>query len=251
MPSVTLLVNQEYSRKARYQTIIDQSQVAAAEAEAMYLRLQNIYNNILVGETQFNVGTPTEDTAGFKDYMTNQLKIFSRLVGQVKDIDSVESVTSDSAVANDEIAYLAHPTTGLIKQCVTETAGLTSSSDLTRRAYKEAKASSAEFQLYGWPAVSGTSPQSYDPLANYQNQQSFLPDVSITASGTAGSATNKVIYIGHYVNPCLANDIPGPDGTSPFKIRLGGRAAYGACMDSDTDLTITTGDRFEEHINSY
>ncbi|MBP6926291.1 MAG: hypothetical protein KBB70_01165 [Candidatus Pacebacteria bacterium] len=245
MPSVTLLVNQEYSRKAQYQAIIDRSADAAAEAEAMYLRLQNIYNNIRTGEIQFGVGTPTEDTAGFKLYMDNQLKIFSRLVSQMKTIESIENVVADSSVANDEIDYLANPSTGLIKQCVTETVGM-SNATRTRRAYGETKAASAEFQMYGWP-ISRAAPLSYDPLIGYQNQQSFLPGVSITAAGAAGPNS---IYIGHYVNSCPVNTDPTYPSV-PFALRLDGRASYSGCFDGDGDLTTSYGDRFESHINSY
>jgi hypothetical protein len=177
--------------------------------------------------------------------MDNQLKIFSRLVSQMKTIESIENVVADSSVANDEIDYLANPSTGLIKQCVTETAGM-SNATRTRRAYGEAKASSGEFQMYGWP-VSRVTPQSFDPLIGYQNQQSFLPGVSITASGAAGPNS---IYIGHYVNDCPINTDPTYPSV-PFALRLDGRATYLGCDDGDGDLPVSYGDRFESHINSY
>lgn len=230
MPPVTSLIIQEYSKKARYQSLVDQSGALAAESEAMFLRLQNIRNNVLQGEA-----TLTPGTEEYKDYMDNQLKIFSRLVSQLKDVDDVESVLADLTLANDEIKYLAKPVSGLIAECVSETSGLTSTSPRTRRAYGEAKATVADFQNYGWTG---------DPLSSYTNQQSFLPDISISASRSGAG----YIYIGHYVNSCGANTV-GP--VSPFEIRLGGAAGYGFCFDGDTDLTYTTGDRFESHINAY
>ncbi len=228
MPSITLLINQEYSKKTHYQNIIDQSQSAAAEAQAMYLRLQNIYNNVVAAETQYTPGS-----AAYQKYMDNQLRIFSRLVSELKSTEDITNITSDAALANDEIKYLADPTSGLIKLCIDETNNFgyntnNQNVDYTRRPYGERKATTTDFNTWGWP--------SGDPLANYHPRLSFLPGFVITGSATGSGA--GYIYIGHYVNECRS-------------IRLDGFADYAGCGDGDTDLPNSTGDRFENHINSY
>lgn len=246
MPLSATLINQEYLRKSHYQSIITENISAATEADGMALRLSNIYANIQQGEAQFGVGTPTEQTAAFKQFMDNQLKIFSRLVSQIKTPEIIDNVIADVSLANDEIKYLADPTTGLIKSCIDETtrplnaSGVanpsylpSTSPRLTRRAYGEQKANVADFIFMNWPG-------GIDPLASYTNAQSFLPDVTITAQQdptTGAVIPSPGIYIGHYVNQCRA-------------ILLGGSATYFGCGDGDS-LTISPGDRFESHINAY
>lgn len=237
MPPSALIINQEYARKSHYQKVIDQNLIAATEAEAMFLRLRNIYNNILAGETRYGVGTPAEQTDAFKQFMDNQLKIFSRLVSQIKNAEIINNVIADVSLANDEIQYIANPDSGLIRMCLDETAGIASTSPLlTRKAYLEQKATAGvggDFDHLGWPGGA-------DPLAGYSPAQSFLPDVTITAQNdSAGNAIPApAIYVGHYVNQCVG-------------IKLGGSAVYGVCADGDTQLSASTGDRFESHIGAY
>jgi hypothetical protein len=237
MPPISSLINQEYGKKNHYQNVLEKNQVAIAEAESMFLRLSNIYENIRVAEIDFNVGTPTEDTANFNKFMDNQLKVFSRLVSQIKTTSSVTNVIADIALAEDEIKYISDPVTGLFEECrkwTVDTRPLPTAT-MTRRAYKEPKATPSDFAKRGWPTTrSGfTVQQSF-----VQNpSQTFLPGITISAVNQGST----YIYIGHYVNQCS-------------QIPLNGSVMYqpaGPCYDGDQTLRSSTGDRFEEHINAY
>ncbi len=236
-PLISLLINQEYAKKARYQSIIESNLAAAAEAQTMSLRLANLYQNIIDGEAQYPAGTPER-----QKFMDNELKIFSRLVSEIKSGTDIDNIISDIRLADDEIDLVGgYSAGGLIKQCIDQTTNINTIlvpfgngfvPEMTRRRYGEPKATAQDFTDMGWP--------NGDPLASYSPRQSFLMDVTITAQTVAGGAVTPQpgIYIGHYVNQCLP-------------IPLGGSISYSSCNDGDTTLTNSSGDRFEQHINSY
>ncbi|MEN9582138.1 MAG: hypothetical protein RL641_92 [Candidatus Parcubacteria bacterium] len=219
MPSMSILAKQEYNKKANYNNVLTTNTEAIGTARAMARRLENMYIAIKANEAVNNIGnnpTPAQQTS-FDAFMKNQLRIFSRLVVNLKSAPDVDKSLGDIALADQEVDYLADYDTGLFRSCLTEIGpvaqgGLNPAAhSLTRRHYKEAlPIFPADFANHGWNPA-GTTPYSLLPQSS-----SFLNGIVITA---AHQLTTDV-YIGHYTNA------GGPD------------------VDFGTGI-------FEDHINAY
>lgn len=205
MPSSTPLVYQIYRKKSLYYHVIGKNEEAIINATTIAQRLVQIYENILIAEDDFQVGTPNEDTDSWLTFMDSQLKIFSRLITQIKSGAAVVNIAADTALTDQEIQYLSAPSlAGLIFSCVADVSNLPASSNLVRRAYPEITPTNAQFIERGWLStnsefISRNWPSGKPVLSE---SQTFLPGVKISVKNGASDDDSGYIYLGHYLHSC-------------------------------------------------